>query len=288
MARIRVGTSGWTYPPWRGRFYPKGLVQKRELEYASRNLTAIEINGTFYGLQKPASFQSWYDQAPDDFVFSVKAPQFMTHVLRLKNCFEPLCNFMASGVLCLKEKLGPFLWQVPPNVTLKDDRFEIFVKSLPHTTEQTAALAEQHGPKVKGRAWTETDANRKVRHAFEFRHPSFQNADFIEMLRAHDVGVVFADSGKKSPYMEDLTSDFVYMRMHAEKAAYTKGHTEKALNALVERVDLWTKGKQPKDAQLVSPDGKPVKTKRDVFVFFDNEVKENAPLDALRLIEKLG
>src|SRR4051812_12799907 len=131
MNQIRIGFSGWTYIPWRGKFYPKGLTQKKELEYASRQVNSIEINGTFYGLQKPNSFQQWYSQVPEDFVFAVKGGQYITHVLRLKEADEALANFFASGLLCLKEKLGPILWQFPPNVMLKDNRFEKFIQLLP-------------------------------------------------------------------------------------------------------------------------------------------------------------
>jgi len=287
MSQIRVGFSGWTFPGWKEDFYPKGLSSKDELQFASRKVNPIEINGTFYALQKPATFQHWYDQTPRDFCFSVKAGQFITHVLRLKEVNEPLANFFASGLLCLREKLGPILWQFPPNVMLKDDRFEKFLKLLPHDSRAAEKLARRHGSKVKGRAWTDAGGDYPVRHAFEFRHPSFKNPYFIEMLLAHNVAVVFGDSGKKSsPYMEDLTADFVYARMHGQDKRYSKGYTKSAIERWAKRIETWAAGKQPKDAELVSSE-KPRAIKRDIFIYFDTEVKEYAPYDAMNLLKRL-
>jgi uncharacterized protein YecE (DUF72 family) len=286
MSKIRVGISGWTYPDWRGTFYPKGLVQKRELEYASRQMNSIEINGTFYSLQRPTSFQNWYRQTPEDFVFSMKAPQFLTHILRLKDCKEPLCSFLASGLLCLQEKLGPILWQFPPYVTLKDNRFEKFAKLLPHDTRHAARLSKKHNPRFADRVWTEAGGDYPVRHVFEFRHPSFQNAAFIEMLKAHQIGVAFVDSGGKSPYFEDLTSDFVYIRMHGDHPSFKKGYTESALKRMADRIKIWAKGGEPKNAVCVSQK-KPVPGKKEIFVYFNNDEKLNAPQDALRMLNLL-
>lgn len=186
MAKVYVGMSGWTYEGWRGRFYPKGVTQKKELAYASRKVNSIEINGTFYSLQRPASFTKWYDETPDDFVFAVKGNQFITHIRRLKDVKEPLCNFLASGLLCLREKLGPILWQFPPNVTLKDNRFEEFIKILPRDSKAAAKLAKQHTAKVDGRSYTKAHGDYELRHAFEFRHPSFMQPEFIDMLRKNN------------------------------------------------------------------------------------------------------
>ncbi len=284
MAIIRIGMSGWTFPGWRGRFYPKKLAQKKELEYASRQVTSIEINGTFYSLQKPSTFQSWYDQTPDDFIFAVKGPQFITHVLRLKDCREPLCSFLASGLLCLKQKLGPILWQFPPTVTLKDDRFEKFVKLLPHNSLHAAELSKDHNPRFANRVWTEAGGNYPVRHAFEFRHPSFQNKDFIEMLKAHGVAIVVADSAAKSPYMEDLTADFVYIRMEGDGPTFKKGYTDSALKRMAQKIKTWLKGDQVKKPKCVS-DGKPYRGEKDIFLYFNNDAKLYAPMDALRMIQ---
>src|SRR5437868_528100 len=185
MAKIFIGMSGWTYPDWRGRFYPKGVTQKQELHYASRQLNSIEINGTFYSLQKPESFRRWHDETPENFVFSVKAPQYITHIRRLKDCAEPLANFLASGLLCLGEKMGPILWQFPPSVMLKDDRFEKFLKLLPFDSKSALKLAKKHGAKVEGRSYLHVSGDYPMRHAFEFRNDSFMNEGFIELLREY-------------------------------------------------------------------------------------------------------
>lgn len=265
-----MGMSGWTYEPWRGSFYPKGLVQKKELEYASRQVNSIEINGTFYSLQKPESFERWYGDTPKDFMFSLKAPQYITHIRRLKECEEPLCNFLASGVFCLKEKLGPILWQFPPSVTLKDDRFAKFMKLLPHDSKAAVKLAKKHTDKVKGRSHTVFKGDHPFRHAFEFRHPSFNDPGFLELMRKNNIAVVFAHSGLKSPYIEDLTAqDFIYARMHGQEPAYKKGYPGKFLDGWADKVKSWSK-------------------KRDAFIYFDTEAKDYAPKDALNLIKRVA
>src|SRR5271156_4155827 len=170
---IRIGISGWTYPPWRGVFYPKGLKQKDELPFAARQFRTIEINGTFYGLQRPKSFTAWRDATPEHFVFSVKAPRFITHIQRLRGVEKSLANFLASGVLALGPKLGPILWQFPPNLKFDSGLFESFLGQLPHSTAQAAALARQHETRMNGRAYTQTEADRPLRHAVEIRHDSF-------------------------------------------------------------------------------------------------------------------
>ncbi len=266
---IRVGMSGWTFAPWRKSFYPKGLVQKKELEYASRRLNTIEINGTFYSLQRPKSFQSWYAQTPADFVFALKAPRFITHILRLKEAEEPIANFFASGILALKEKLGPVLWQFPPNVKLKDDRFEKFVKLLPSTGVQAEKLARQHGARMEGREWTSAEGVKKVRHALEFRHPSFFNADFFALLRAYNIAIVLAHGGEDALYCEEPTADFLYARMHGEGKAFAKGYPKKSLDRFAEQLAAWTKGK------------------RDAYVYFNTEAKVYSPHDAVHLTEAL-
>ena len=282
MSDIRLGISGWTYPDWKGTFYPKKLAAKSELEYASRCFNSIELNGTFYSLHKPETFQKWHDQTPENFVFSIKAPQFITHVLRLRDCEEPLSTFLASGLLCLKKKLGPILWQFPPYLTLKDNRFEEFAKLLPHDTIHAAEIAKNHSSRIEGRAFTESPGNFPVRHAFELRHPSFKNPNFIEMLKAHRIAVVFADSTKHSPYFEDLTSDFVYIRMHGENPTFKKGYSDSALKRMAKRVTTWIKGGQPKDADCASK-GDPTPGPKDIFLYFNNDEKVNSPQDAQRM-----
>jgi uncharacterized protein YecE (DUF72 family) len=287
MRRVWIGISGWTFPGWRGVFYPKGLAQRRELEFASRVVNSIEINGTFYSLQKPESFQAWHDQVPDDFRFAIKAPQFITHIRRLKEVEEPLANFMASGLLCLRRKLGPILWQFPPHVMLKDDRFERFLRLLPHDSESAAALAREHGPKMKDRAWTRAEEKYPIQHAFEFRHPSFAAPDFIRLLKAHGVAFVVAHANKKSPYVEDATADFAYVRLHGEGPKYRKGYGASALREWATKIEAWRDAHKVPDAACVLPE-KTSPPKRDVFVYFSNEAKVYSPAGAKKLLQLLG
>ena len=287
MAKIHIGMSGWTFDGWKNNFYPKGLSKTKELQYASRKVNSIEVNGTFYALQRPPTFQRWYDETPAEFCFSIKAPQYITHIRRLKDVKDPLANFFASGIFCLKEKLGPILWQFPPNVVLKDDRFEKFLELLPYDSKDASQLAKKHTDKMEGRAQVEADGALLIRHAFEFRHPSFMNPDFIDLLRGYGVAVVFAHSGLKSPYMEDLTADFVYARMHGQEDKFKKGYPRSEIDAWANRVENWTQGKQPGDAQCVSPTA-PEAVARDAFIYFDTEEKKYAPTDALNLAKRLG
>jgi len=206
---IRIGISGWRYPPWRGgAFYPKGLPQKRELEYASRQVNSIEINGSFYSLQRPESYRAWYDATPDDFVFSVKASRFLTHIMRLKNVETPLANFLASGILRLREKLGPILWQLPPTFAYNHALLDAFFEMLPRTTSAAATLARRHDARLENRAWTNAGGTRPIRHAVEVRHPSFKDKDFVRLLRERDIALVVADTAGKWPFIEDTTSDW--------------------------------------------------------------------------------
>ena len=205
---IRIGISGWTYKPWRGVFYPKGLPQKNELAYAASQFRTIEINGTFYALQKPASFAAWAETTPDDFVFSVKGSRFITHIRRLQNPTALLANFMASGILRMGRKLGPILWQLPPNFRYVPERIEPFLAALPHDTEHAATLARQRDHRLDGRDWLDPGAHHALRHAMEIRHESFRDTGFIDLLRHHKVALVCADT-QAWPRLADVTADFV-------------------------------------------------------------------------------
>jgi uncharacterized protein YecE (DUF72 family) len=287
--RTRIGISGWRYEPWRGTFYPKDLPQRAELEYASAHLPVIEINGSFYSLQRPESYASWYEDTPDDFMFSVKGPRFITHMKRLKEVEAPLANFLASGVFNLKEKLGPILWQFPPNFSFKPERFEAFLKLLPHDTEQAAAIARDHEDRMKGRAQLNIDAQRPMRHAVEIRHESFLDPAFVDMLRKYNVALVIAETARKWPMTHDITADFVYMRLHGDKEIYKSGYSDQSLDRWAKRISAWQKGSEPADAEKISPKKPPTKSPRDVFCFFDNtDVKLRAPFDAQTLMAKLG
>jgi len=286
MTDVRIGISGWNYAPWRGTFFPPKLVQREELEYASRMVRSIEINGTFYSLQRPESYGHWHDRTPEDFVFSVKAPRFITHIKRLKNIEAPLANFFASGVLRLGKKLGPILWQLPPSFHYDAERLADFFARLPHDTHAAAALAREHDDAVK-QIWLEPGAKRKLRHALEVRHESFQQQEFIALLREHRVALVVADTAGKWPFMEDVTSDLVYVRLHGDAELYVSGYTDSALEEWARKIRAWREGGNPSGAKLTAEPA-PRAAGRDVFAYFDNDVKTHAPFDAMTLAHKLG
>jgi len=285
---IRIGVSGWRYSPWRGAFYPEGLAQRRELEYASRMLSSIELNGSFYSLQRPEVYARWYEQTPVDFIFSVKGPRYITHILRLRDVATPLANFFASGVANLHEKLGPFLWQLPPNLKFDPASIEAFLSLLPRDTDQASALARRHNTKVKGRAQIAYGTNRPLRHALEVRHPSFVAAGFIKLLRKHRIAFVVADTAGKWPEYEDVTADFVYIRLHGAKELYVSGYSDRMLDRWSKRIRLWSAGKEPHNARRMSHRPARRASSRDVYCYFDNTAKEHAPRNARRLAHKLG
>ena len=294
---IRIGISGWRYAGWRGKFYPKDLPQHRELEFAGKTFNSVEINGSFYSLQLPSSYQRWREATPPDFLFAVKGGRFITHMKKLRGVETALANFFASGLLSLREKLGPILWQLPPNLGFDADRLKKFCELLPRDTRAAAKLARRHNDKLKARAFTKIDISRPVRHAIEVRHPSFIVPEFFELLREQDVAFVFADTAGKFPYAEDLTADFIYIRLHGAEKLYVSGYNDRALDWWANRIEHWRKGRHPRDAKLIS-DRQPSRgygsaskidnRARDVFVYFDNDAKVHAPFDAIRLSERLG
>ncbi len=289
MTQIRVGISGWTYEPWRGKFFPKGLPQRLELSYASRRFNALEVNGTFYSLQRPSSFQAWYDNTPQDFVFTLKGGRYVTHMRRLKEPRQALANYFASGLLRLREKLGPILWQFPPQFGFQEDRFKAFFDMLPRDTIELARFAKEHADFMEGRVELEPDAKRPVRHAVEFRHKSFLTDRFIKLLREHNIALCIADVASKFPTAEDVTADWVYVRLHGSRQLYASGYTPREIEAWAEKVRAWKKGSEPKDARRIDGKAKPARVGRDVYVFFDNtDVKLRAPVDARRMAETLG
>lgn len=285
---ICIGISGWRYPPWRGVFYPEKWPQKRELDYASQQVSSIEINGSFYSLQRPSSYRAWYEATPEGFIFSVKGGRYITHLRRLKDVRTPLANFFASGLLGLREKLGPILWQLPPSLPYDRETLETFLRLLPQDTQAAARLARRHDDKVTGHASMKTDALRPLRHALEVRHESFQNPDFIAQLRDHKVALVVADTAGKWPFMEDLTSDFVYLRLHGDEELYVSGYTAPALKEWARKIRGWSQGKNPARTRLVAAKAPASPSGRDVFVYFDNDVKVHAPFDAMSLAHSLG
>ncbi len=257
---IYVGVGGWVYPDWRDNFYPKGLPQKRELEYASTHLTAIEVNGTYYGSQKPESFRKWHDETPDGFVFALKGPRFATNRRVLAEAGDSIARFFDSGVTELKDRLGPVNWQFMPTKKFDAADFEVFLKLLPKT--------------VNGLA---------IRHAVEVRHDSFKDAAFIALCRSHGVAIVFgADS--EFPLIADTTADFVYARIMGTNAKEKLGYPKVALTKWAERANDWAKGDSPK-LPLLAPAA--AKKKRDVFLFVISGAKERNPAAAQAIIAAL-
>jgi len=287
MSAVLVGISGWRYPPWRGVFYPPGLPQYRELDFASRALPTIEINGTFYSLQTPQSFQHWYDETPLGFIFSVKGPRYITHIRRLREITAPLANFFASGLFNLREKLGPILWQFPPSFRFDAEIMKRFLELLPQDTEQALSLARRRERRMVGRVRLAIDAPHAMRHAIEIRHESFIDESFVQMLHEHNVALVVADTAGKWPYREDVTADFLYLRLHGDKELYASGYTDEALIRWAARIRAWRAGFQPEDAHLISARFKPQQCMRDIYCYFDNDIKVKAPFDAKTLITKL-
>jgi uncharacterized protein YecE (DUF72 family) len=285
---VRIGISGWRYTPWRGVFYPPKLPQRRELAFASRMLATIEINGSFYSLQRPECYAAWHEETPDGFVFAIKGSRYITHMLKLKNVRAPLANFFASGILRLREKMGPFLWQFPPQLAYQPERFDAFFSMLPRDTAAALALAREHDERLEGRAWLEIDRRRPLRHAVEIRHPSFIDPGFVALLRKHRIALVVADTAGRWPLLEDLTADFVYLRLHGDEELYASGYSDAALDRWAERIDAWRRGGQAADARLASPRPAPRRARRDVYCYFDNDVKVHAPYDAAHLAARLG
>ncbi|HEY8973540.1 MAG TPA: DUF72 domain-containing protein [Burkholderiaceae bacterium] len=280
---LRIGISGWRYPAWRGVFYPKGLPQRAELEYAASRMNSAEINGSFYSLQHAASWQAWHAQTPEDFIFAVKGPRYVTHMLKLRNARTAVANFIASGVLALHDKLGPMLWQLPPNLAFHADRMEEFLALLPRDTDAARALGREHDARLDGRTWLPEGPRRALRHAFEIRHPSFADPAFVALLRRHGAALVVADTASRWPLLEDVTADFVYVRLHGDEALYTSGYGDAALAGWARRISAWRHGGQVEDARTTSAPPPRAVSRRDVYCYFDNDVKVHAPFDAMRL-----
>lgn len=284
----RVGISGWRYAGWRGKFYPEGLPQKRELEYAAGRFNSIELNGSFYSMQTPSSFARWRDAAPEDFVFAVKGPRYITHMLRLKNVESALGNFFASGLFELQDKQGPFLWQFPGRFRFDAERLSNFFGLLPRTGEDAMHVARQHDHRLKALPSLHANPRQRFRHAIEVRHESFMCPEFVALLRRHDVALVVADTAGRWPHLEDVTADFVYIRLHGDKKIYESGYTHAVLDRWAAKIRAWLDGEQPEEAATVSEKRPRHRKSRDVYVYFDNDMKVYAPRDARRLARKLA
>jgi uncharacterized protein YecE (DUF72 family) len=272
-SRTYIGISGYDYKPWRGRFYPDDLPARRWLEYASRQFASVELNGTFYSLKSPPVFERWVSETPDDFVFAVKGGRFITHNLKLRNAERSLGNFFASGVLALGRKTGPFLWQLPATYRFDAGRMDGFMRMLPRSSREAEDVALRHDDRLRRGALVDAPVKVKYRHAFEVRHPSYFHEEFYAILREHGCGFVIADTAGKFPYAEEVTADFVYVRLHGSVELYASGYSDAELDEWARKVVGWRD----------DPAGG-----RDVYVYFDNDAKVHAPFDALRLAERVG
>jgi uncharacterized protein YecE (DUF72 family) len=261
---IRVGIGGWVYEPWRGTFYPERLSQKRELEYAASKLTSIEVNGTYYGAQSPASFSRWHDETPDGFVFSLKGPRFATNRKVLAEAGQSIERFFSSGVTELKDKLGPINWQFMATKKFDPDDFEAFLKLLPKSVD-----------------------GRDIRHAVEVRHDSFKVPEFVELAREHGVAIVVADK-EDAPLIADITAPFVYARLQRTSEAAKTGYSPKDLDAWAKRAQAWEKGSAPADLKPVAAASKAKATPRDVFIYMIGGHKVSNPAAAMAFIERLS
>jgi uncharacterized protein YecE (DUF72 family) len=269
---VRIGISGWTYPRWRGTFYPKGLPQRQELRYASERMNSVEINGSFYSLQRRSSFEAWAASVPEDFVFAVKGGRFITHMKKLSGIETPLANFLASGVLALDQKLGPILWQLPPNLGFNADRMDAFFAQLPRSAGTAAEIAAHHDQRVPDdRALTKAVHPRyRLRHAIEPRHESFRTPEFYRLLRRYQMALVISDNPGKWPIFTEITTDLMYLRLHGHDQLYVSGYSDQELDDWAAKIRSWTE------------------RGCDVYVYFDNDAKVHAPFDAMSLIERLG
>jgi uncharacterized protein YecE (DUF72 family) len=285
--KVLIGVSGWRYTPWRGHFYPSGLAQWRELQHASRVFNSLEINGSFYSLQRPSSYAMWAEHTPPGFVFAVKGSRYITHMLKLRNIEAALANFFASGLFELGDKLGPILWQFPPMMRFHPEVFEAFFQMLPNSTHDAAKVALQRDERLQGRESLEPGRNRRIRHAVEVRHDSFVNPDFIRLLRKYRIAWVVADTPKPWPLYEDVTSDFIYMRLHGSTELYNSRYTTKELERWARCIAAWRQGTEPEDARLICPVRSRERGSRDVYCYFDNTDKRHAPVNARELMQML-
>jgi uncharacterized protein YecE (DUF72 family) len=270
--RAWIGTSGWLYPHWRGPFYPGGLARHKELAYLAQRLSTVEVNGTFYSLTSPRACDSWRAAVPDDFLFAIKGSRYITHMLKLRNFEAPLANFLSSGVLRLGKKLGPILWQLPPQLPFDEGRATGFLSALPRTVGAAERLARRHDARTRGRAAVTGRDGRdlELRHALEARHPSWLEKRAVDVLRAAGVALVSADTAGRHPFSLERTASFAYLRLHGSRQLYASRYVDRELTAWARVISAWRS------------EGS------DVYAYFDNDAQAHAPQDALRLAALLG
>jgi len=270
-SRAFIGISGYDYKGWRGDFYPADLPARRWLEYASRRFNSIELNGTFYSLKSPRVFERWLAETPEhDFIFAVKGSRFITHNLKLRRAESSLGNFYASGVLALGRRTGPFLWQLPGTYKFDAERLDTFIRLLPKSAREGEGVALMHDDRLRHGALVDAAEDVPYRHAFEVRHPTYFHDEFYAILREHRCAWVVADTAGKFPYAEELTTDFVYVRLHGSRELYASGYTDEELDAWATKLAAWRA------------------SGHDVYVYFDNDARVHAPYDAMRLAGRVG
>lgn len=268
---LRIGTSGWSYPGWRGDFYPERLPARRQLAYLAERMSSVEINGSFYSLQRPSSYRSWYEETPPGFELAVKGSRFVTHLKRLRDVETPLANLFASGVLALRDRLGPILWQLPERIAYDEQVLEDFLALLPRTTTEAAELAARHDERVSGdRVHLDPGPERPIRHALEPRSRTFDTDETAKVLARHDVAMVMADAAGRWPTIDRETTGFRYVRLHGHTELYASGYSPAHLDAWAARCREWLDAGQ------------------DVYVYFDNDARGRAPYDAVALEERLS
>ena len=265
-----IGISGYDYRGWAGSFYPPDVPRRSWLAFSSRVFNSIELNGTFYSLKSPDVFARWAAETPDDFAFAIKGGRFITHNLKLRNCGAAMGNFFASGVLALGKKTGPFLWQLPASYRFDPERMDTFMRALPRDSRDGEAVARQHDHRLRRGALVESSARVDYRHAFEVRHPSYFHDEFYDILRAHDCALVIADTAGRFEYDEEVTADFVYVRLHGSTALYASDYTDEELGQWATKLQRW------------------MREGRDVYVYFDNDAKAHAPYNAMQLADLVG
>lgn len=278
---IHVGVSGWLYGSWRGTFYPPGLAHRHELAWTSRTVGSVEVNGTFYSLKRPTTFELWRATVPPGFPLALKGSRFITHMKRLRDVEVPLANFFASGLLALGPSLGPMLWQFPAQMRCDVGRFRDFFALLPRDTRAAARLARKHDQRLEGRALTRGGALQSIRHAVEVRHETFFQRAFLDLLREHNVALVVSDGAQRWRTVDEPTADFAYLRLHGSAELYVSGYQDSEL-------DAWATLASRRHRALARHRGRDrERWQGDVFVYFDNDAKVHAPYDALRLMDRL-
>lgn len=282
MDGVYIGTSGWSYASWRGAFYPDDVRRGSELEYLAGVVDSVEINAAFYRLQKPSDYRRWYEQTPPGFIFALKGSRFITHNKKLLDVATPLANYFASGVLLLREKLGPVVWQFPERQRFDEERIAAFLALLPRDTEEAARLAARHDHRLDGRDWVETDRKRPIRHALEVRHESFASPRFVRLVRDAGVAICVSHAGGWA-MIDEPTAPIIYVRLHGAPDTYGSRYEDDELAAWARRIRAWRRGERSGDIAGITERALPRQRARDVYVYFDNDRYVHAPKDAVRL-----